>query len=148
MHENGLIHTKLSPERFVIGKNPDDSVLYLVSFDKTLIHGNGYRRETATPVVNFEFMSLAVHRGESLSWKDDLESLCYMLIYFLRGKLPWSEQIAHAVASHKGVGISDVLNQLVYRSKLENPVEKICENLPREINSGGEGTAGILSGAE
>ena len=130
MHECGYIHTKIGPERFIIGKVPDDSILYLVSFDKTLINGSEYNRASSNPSVNYEFMSLATHKGGVLSWKDDLESLCYMLIYFLKGKLPWSDQITHLITSYKGVGLADVINQAVYRSKLENSIDKICENLP------------------
>jgi len=35
------------------------------------------------------YCSVHAHRGEHLSRRDDMESLAYVIVYFLKGKLPW-----------------------------------------------------------
>ena len=55
---------------------------------------------------------------------DDLESLGYMLLYFLRGSLPWQGLKA---SNH------EQKEELIMEKKKNISVEDLCEGLPREF---------------
>ena len=42
-----------------------------------------------------DFMSRAAHHNQLLKKIDDLESLAFLLVFFLRGSLPWENQPQH-----------------------------------------------------
>lgn len=56
--------------------------------------------------------------------RDDLESLAFMLIYFVKGTLPW-QGIKEKVKSAKYAKIGEVKRSLT--------PEQLCENCPEEI---------------
>ena len=76
------------------------------------------RHLTGTPA----FASINSHVGFELGRCDDLESLIYMLIYFLRGSLPW------LTSDHKKLSSSSILER-----KVNTSVESLCHGVPPEF---------------
>lgn len=67
------------------------------------------------------YASVAAHKGYELGRKDDLESIIYILIYFMKGILPWQNlQVKDEKERTKLVG-----------NKKENmKLSEICKDLP------------------
>ena len=63
-------------------------------------------------------------RGGEQSRRDDLESFCYVIIYFFKGCLPW-----------QGLKVASRYErfELIAKMKKRTKVEKLCEGLPEEI---------------
>ena len=61
---------------------------------------------------------------EDLSRRDDLESLGYILVYFMLGKLPWQN-----VKVDKPWQKKDKISEIM----LSTPIATLCENLPKEF---------------
>lgn len=104
IHSQNYIHRNINPENFVIGLD-DPHVIYLQNFylcqkyrsSKTLQHIKiTYTNEF---VGTERYGSINALKGLTQGRKDDLESLCYMLIYFFLGKLPWQGLKAENEAS-------------------------------------------------
>ena len=96
IHSKNYIHRNIKPENFKIGLN-DPNVIYLQNFylcekfrsDTTKKH---VELTMANKIVGTErYGSVNALKGWRQGRKDDLESLCYMLIYFFLGKLPWQD---------------------------------------------------------
>ena len=71
------------------------------------------------------YASISNHLGIAQSRRDDLESIAYMLIYFLKGKLPW-----------QGLKASDKRTKygLILECKQNTSIHSLCEGLPREFS--------------
>lgn len=106
IHHRNFIHRDIKPDNFVMGIGERSNVVYVIDFGLSkqyrdpcqhrhipyplvvLSITSRYRENknlTGTP----RYASLSNHLGIEQSRRDDLESLGYVLIYFMRGKLPW-----------------------------------------------------------
>ncbi|CAK0799340.1 unnamed protein product [Prorocentrum cordatum] len=72
------------------------------------------------------YASLRAHAGEELSRRDDLESVGYLLVWFLKGRLPW--QGLDAASSQERMA-------KIAATKAGTTAAALCEGLPREVEA-------------
>jgi len=95
IHKQGIIHRDLKPENLLVTKNIRDGLIYLIDFGlskkykdtKTDIHIPFKNERPITGTIRY--ISINTHKGYEQSRRDDLESACYIILYFLNGKLNW-----------------------------------------------------------
>lgn len=59
----------------------------MIDFKTSLIN----YKEKIGFVGTSNFVSINTHKGIQQSRRDDMEAIGYMLIYFIRGDLPWTK---------------------------------------------------------
>ena len=128
IHSKNYIHRDIKPHNFLVG-NKNEGLIYIIDFGLAKKYksdrGNHVKFSitkhiTGTP----RFCSVNAMRGVEQSRRDDLESLCYLIIYFFKGSLPW-----------QGLKISSRIQRFETITKMKKniKIENLCEDLPPEI---------------
>lgn len=106
LHSKGVIHRDIKPENFIFGTENEKSVLSVVDFGLAKFYlspkGNHLELETGRKLTGTSrYVSLNVHDGVTPSRRDDMESVCYVLIHLLQGTLPWKGLVSSSGESLK-----------------------------------------------
>ena len=130
IHEKNFIHRDIKPDNFLIGTGKNCSTVYAIDFGlakryrnpKTFAHirYREHKHLTGTP----RYASVNNHLGIEQSRRDDLESLGFVLLYFLRGKLPWQGLRANTKKQKY---------QKILEKKLATPFKLLCKGFPVEF---------------
>lgn len=130
VHACGLIHRDIKPDNFLVGLGRFATKVHIIDFGlagcyidsakKKHIEYREGRGLTGTPC----FLSCNAHLSIEASRRDDLESLGYIMVYLLRGSLPW-QGLKGSTKQESHARIRD--------AKLGASVEDLCKGLPAEI---------------
>ncbi|KAG1720922.1 kinase-like domain-containing protein [Suillus occidentalis] len=125
IHSHHYIHGDIKPQNVVVGLGDLSDTIFLIDFGIAKEFWNTsnnvhipFRQGqclTGTPA----FASVNNHLGVELGRCDDLESLTYMLIYFLQGSLPW-------LTSDK----DKLCSSSILKCKVNTTIEDLCQGIP------------------
>lgn len=85
----------MKPENFLVGLSKKSKNIFTIDFGlskryrDSRTHEHIPFRDKKPLIGTCRYASLNAHRGLEQSRRDDLESLGYILVYFLKGSLPW-----------------------------------------------------------
>jgi len=124
IHSFGVCHGDIKPDNVML--SDDYRRVYLIDFG---LYRNFYvgrkhvdYRGGVSPSGTLRFMSKNVNGWGRMSRRDDMISLGYMLIYLMKGSLPWQDIV--------GVGKKEKYD-LVCRKKNEIDLGKLCDGCMR-----------------
>lgn len=129
VHSKNFVHRDIKPDNFLIGKDHKE-VVYIIDFGLAKKYRDSKTgqhipyREGKSLTGTARYASLNAHEGKELSRRDDLESVGYVLMYFLRGSLPWQ-----GIATRN----KDEKYRRIYETKRATTLDDLCEGFPIEF---------------
>ena len=130
IHDKHIIHRDIKPDNFVMGRGEKSIYLYLLDFglakkyrsSTTLKHYPMIKKKNLTGTARYA--SINALNGLTQSRRDDLEAVGYVLLYFLRGKLPW-----------QGLHVKNKEDRYrrIMEIKIETSPSELCKGFPKEF---------------
>ena len=128
IHSKHIIHRDIKPDNFVLGSDEFNAYLYLVDFglakkyrsSKTLKQNPYMKKKKLAGTARYA----SIHAMEEMeqSRRDDLEAVSYVIMYFIRGNLPW-----------QGLKLksNEDRYQKILEKKKEISTEELCSDYPK-----------------
>lgn len=133
IHQQKFIHRDIKPDNFVLGPNGSINEIYLIDFGlaKRYYHYINNNLGEHIPLMEnnsftgtARYASINSQKRLTQSRRDDLESIGYIMVYFLKGSLPW-QNVRESDRKQRKEKILEI--------KLSTPISELCDGLPIEI---------------
>lgn len=130
VHINNFLHRDIKPDNFLMGNGKNSHIMYIIDFGlakrfvdpKTGEHIPYRDGKSLTGTARYA--SLNTHIGQEQARRDDIESIAFVMVYFLKGSLPWQ-------------GVSGETKDEKYRKikekKIETPITELSKELPSQF---------------
>ncbi|CAK9177135.1 unnamed protein product [Ilex paraguariensis] len=132
VHSKSFLHRDIKPDNFLMGLGRRANQVYIIDFGlakkyrDSSTHQHIPYRENKNLTGTARYASMNTHLGIEQSRRDDLESLGYVLMYFLRGSLPWQGLKA---------GTKKQKYEKISERKVSTSIEALCRGYPSEVAS-------------
>ena len=128
IHREGIVHRSLGESHIVIGHGDSQKKIFLIGFHlATKFKDNNGNLPPMKSSDNFSgmayFASINALKGFPQTPRDDLESLGYILLNLLKGKLPWKDKRSKTSEERKELA--------KYKESIS--AEELCKGLPQQM---------------
>jgi serine/threonine protein kinase len=130
MHSRSYIHRDVKPDNFLIGTGSRKHICHIIDFGLAKKYQDP-RSGRHIPYLEGKnltgtarYASINTHLGIEQSRRDDMESLGFVLMYFLRGSLPWQ--------GLKATTKKQKYQRILERKQATHP-DQLCRGYPSEF---------------
>ncbi|TYI17293.1 hypothetical protein ES332_A07G013400v1 [Gossypium tomentosum] len=131
-HSKAFLHRDIKPDNFLMGLGRRTNQVYIIDYGlakkyrDSSTHQHIPYRENKNLTGTARYASMNTHLGIEQSRRDDLESLGFVLMYFLRGSLHWQGLKA---------GTKKQKYEKISEKKVSTSIEALCRGYPTEFAS-------------